>query len=241
MNEKIILQVPRSTRFDSLRLCVQSDAGEACRTFLGSYVKYESDTLVLDFLLDAPPYSLASIAYSHGKAYRESLALEEEDSHRYIPTPESLTFHIGDKALHYAYSTRDENYVSRDFEASGMLLSTSDSRLWFSGFGLDSVVLGGRVPPAPLYAGLGPMPGIYPQELLDLGGGNRVIRVPKGEPFFLRFWRSYPMAGCGSVEVLQHGPADTLQVAWLIGIIRIPAQTGKSIDWCAPDLSCRPL
>jgi hypothetical protein len=181
-------------------------------------VKYESDTLVLDFLLDAPPYSLASIAYSHGKAYRESLALEEEDSHRYIPTPESLTFHIGDKALHYAYSTRDENYVSR-----------------------DSVVLGGRVPPAPLYAGLGPMPGIYPQELLDLGGGNRVIRVPKGEPFFLRFWRSYPMAGCGSVEVLQHGPADTLQVAWLIGIIRIPAQTGKSIDWCAPDLSCRPL
>lgn len=240
MQENVSLQVPKSTRFDSLRLCVHSDAGEACNTFLGAYVKYESDTLRLDFLLDSPPYTVASTAYSHGKAFAETLALEDGRLRRFIPVPESLTFHVGDKALHYAYSTRDGKYVSRDFESSGILLVSDRSALTFHGFGLDSVVLGGRVPPVPLFAGLGPMPGIVPKEVLDLGSGNRVIRVAKGEPFFLRFWRSDQRTGCGSVEVPQYGSSDTLQVAWNEGLIQIPAQSGQPIEWCGPD-SCRRL
>lgn|GEM_PF-4923713 len=236
MRERLFLRVPMPARFDSLRLCVRSDSNEDCKKFTGSDVEYISDTLLLEFLQDARPYSVICTTYYRGKTYPEMLALDDEGVGRYIPVPESLTFHIGDKALHYAYSIREGSYVSRDFETSGFTLSGDRSELNFFGYGLDSIVLGGRIP-QPLFAAV--RTSLVSQDTLQLGSEKRVIRAPGKSPFDLRFWRSDANMGCGSVRV-GSGPEDTLQIAFRQGWIQIPAQSSERIELCIAD-TCRRL
>lgn len=235
MNERLLLHVPKSIHLDSLRLCVQFDGGEYCDKFLGSYINAYKDTVGLDFLQNGGPYSLVCTTYYNGKVYPESLELDGAGMEHYFPAPESLTFHIGDKALHYVYLKSEKEYVSQDFQTSGIVLRSSASQIQFFGYALDSIVLGGRIPSAPFFASLRNQDGA--EDTLDLGSSGRVILPPNEHGFVLHFWRADRNQGCGTLR-LGFGPVDTIELPLFEGMIHIPAQPGNAAEWCVHG-SCR--
>lgn len=241
--EEVALHVPRSTRFDSLKLCVQSDQGRECEVFHRAFVKYVRDTVVLGFLLDSPRLDVSCSTWHGSRVREERLPLEVGGIKRDLALPESLAFHIGDKVLRYGYEPGIREYVSRQFAGKGITPASDYAFVHLHGMGLDSLVVAGRLPPRPLSAVLyKPPAGLMngSSDTLPLDVARRVLPFPRLRSFELTFLPNPGDPGCGGLRFT--ASADTLvMLSYGEGAIRIPPQPGSSAIFCARPDHCQAL